>query len=161
MTNKVLDLIHNTHGEGKEKAIFVGDLIIKADKSNFYDDLNDTMKFFYKHIPLHFAYEEALINTLLKNNVLAEDEIVCMNKILQEHREMKTNFEHLNAMSLKMDRGVSRSQKEEFLAIVNETVDALIKHAQYEDQFLYPVAGQKCDGNLLSIVEKEMAKIVY
>ena len=161
MKNKTLDLVYRTHGEGKEKIVFLRDFVLKHDRTNFYENIQDTLEFFYKHIPLHFAYEEVVINALLKNNKLTRDQLSNIDRIMQEHIILKKNFEKLKEMSTKIGKRSTKEQREDFLCIVNETVEALIKHAEYEDQYLYPVAEMITDDVVLSIVEKEMSKIVY
>ena len=160
MKNKALDLVYNTHTEGKEKIVFLKEYLLKHDDSKFYDNMYDTLEFFYKHIPLHFAYEEVVINALLKRKVLTKDEVSNMNRILEEHKVLKTNFEKLKEMAAKMDKG-NKEQREDFVEIVNDTVCGLIKHAEFEDEHLFPVADIKTDDSLLSSIEKEMSRIVY
>jgi hemerythrin-like domain-containing protein len=158
---KSLELVYKTHSDGREKAIFINELILKVDKDSFYKDIQDTLKFFYKHIPLHFAYEEALIRELLKSGALSDSEASVMGKTLQEHKVLKANFEKINEMAVKMDKDFNREQKEGFLQLVTDTVGSLIKHAEYEDQFLYPIADQKTSDKLAGIIEKEISRIVY
>lgn len=159
--NKILNLIYSTHNEGKEKIVFLRDFILKHDGSCFTNDIRNTLKFFYKHIPLHFAYEEVVINALLKSNLLTKEETSSMNKILDEHIILKSNFEKLNVLSGKMYKACTKEQQEDFLCLVNKTVEDLIKHAEYEDQYFYPIANTKVNDALLSSIEKEISRIVY
>jgi len=161
MKKKVLDVVYNTHGEGKEKIIFLKDFILKHDGIDFCESIQETLEFFYKHIPLHFAYEEVVINVLLRNNKLTKDELSYTDRIMQEHISLRKNFEKLKEMSAKIGKGATKEQREDFLCMVNETVEALIKHAEYEDQYFYPSAEMKADDAMRSVIEKEISKIVY
>ena len=161
MTSKSLELVYKTHTEGKEKVVLLRDFLDKCEGTSFCENVQGTMEFFYKHIPLHFAYEEILMNALLKSNKLTEGEASCIDRIFKEHKTLKTNFEKLNKMSIEMGNKCNKEQKEDFLRLVNDTVDDLIKHAEYEDQYLYPVSELKADDVLLSAIQKEMSKIVY
>ena len=159
MTNKVLNIIYNTHNEGKEKAIFLKDLILKCDKSNLFEDVTDTLKFLYKHIPLHFAYEEVVIKELLNSPNLTKEEICSMDKILGEHEVLRVEFQKISEIAFEIEKG-NKGQKEEFLKNVIDTINALAKHAEYEDQYLFPIAGAKCSDKMLSTIEKEASRIV-
>ena len=160
MKKKVLDLIYKTHSQGVEKSIFMRDFILKHDRANFYDDIYDTLEFFYKHIPIHFAYEEVVINTLLKGNNLTKDEISLMDRILGEHKTLTMNFEKIKELAAKIEKVKNHELKEDFMEIVNETIYSLIKHAELEDERLYPLIEAKADGSLLVVVEKEISRII-
>lgn len=159
MKNPVLDLVYSTHADGREKAAFMAEYIHKHGNSDIYENTHNTLEFLYKHIPLHFTYEEIVIKALLKSGTLSVDEASNMYKILEEHIELKSNFENIKEKAAKIDKDNKR-QQDEFLAIVNETIYRLIKHAEFEDKYLFPVADEKTDNTLLGGIEKEMSKIV-
>ncbi len=155
MNNKILDLIYDTHTEGVEKTVFMQDFILKYDRANFCEDTADTLDFFYKHIPLHFAYEETVINELLKSRALTKDERACLDSILEEHKVLTASFEKIKAMAGEISKGDNKL-REQFMSLVNETIYTLIKHAEYEDKYLFPLADAKADESMLRVVEKEI-----
>ncbi len=160
MGNKALNLVYRTHNEGKEKTAFLTDFILRHDKSNFYEDIYDSLVFFYKHIPVHFIYEEVLINALLDSRSLNAEEISSMERILEEHKKLKNSFEKIKETAAKMETCKTSELKECFMDLVNDTIFALIKHAEYEDERLYPIIEAKAGESVLTAVEKEMSKIV-
>ncbi len=160
MKEKVLDIIYHKHTEGKEKTVFLKDFILKKEKGGFNEDIFSMLDFFYKHIPLHFAYEETVINELLKSKALTKDEALCLNKILSEHKMLLADFENIKETAEKSAKA-GKGQREEFMALVNEAIHALIAHADFEDKYLYPLADAKADDKVLGAVKKAISRIVY
>lgn len=160
MRKKILDIIYNTHTEGKEKLLFMKDFIPKHESSNYYEDMNDTVKFFYKHIPLHFAYEEVLINALLKSDKLNKDDISFVNRILEEHCEIRSKFEKIKEMAERNGKDPKKEMKEDFICLVHETIYTIIKHAELEDERLFPLAELKVDEAMLSEIKLGISKLV-
>ncbi len=161
MNTKALELVYKTHKDGREKAILLGDLILQVDGTGFHEDIQDTLKFFYTHIPLHFAYEEVMIRALLKSADLNDDEAAVIDKILREHQTLSSAFERINVHALKMHNGFDKAQKEDFLQLVTDTVESLIQHTEYEDRCLYPMADPKISDSLAKSIEQEMRRMVH
>jgi hemerythrin-like domain-containing protein len=160
MRYTVVELVYRTHTEGKEKAVLMRDYIANHKKPDYNEDIAGTLDFFYKHIPLHFAYEEVVIRALLKARTLTEEEAANFNKILEEHKPLLANFENLSEMAEKIDEGGIK-QKEAFFGAVNDTIYYLIKHAEFEDEYLFPVAEIKITDKLTGDIEKEISRIVF
>lgn len=160
MPNKILDLVYRTHCEGKEKTVIMTDFLIKYDRTDLCEESAETLKFFDKHIPIHFAYEELVINALLDSGKLEAGEATDMKKILDEHGILKKNFDKIQVMASDREK-IGPWNKEEFARVLNETLAALLKHAEFEDKSLFPLAERKLDENTINALEKEMLKIIY
>jgi hemerythrin-like domain-containing protein len=83
-----------------------------------------------------------------------------MHKILEEHKALLKSFMKIKEMSGKIN-SAGKKQKDGLIAVINETCYSLIKHAEFEDIHLFPLAGRIVDEELLSAIEKQMSRIVY
>jgi hemerythrin-like domain-containing protein len=162
MTEKftdVLDIVLQKHTEGKEKIVFLKDIVEKCSQDNVYEDTHELVKFFYFHIPVHFKAEEALIDIL--NNKIAKNskETKCISEILAEHEVMLDKFCRLKELA---DKFKTRNNvREEYIELMNNLCEELAAHAAKEDNILFPMAKEKLTQDDLEKLKKAVAKIVY
>jgi hemerythrin-like domain-containing protein len=155
---RIISLLYQTHSETKEKVLIMNDFLLKYDRANFYEDTSDALSFLYKHIPLHFAYEEIVINTLLKKGTLAESEKSNLGKILDEHKALLGHFNKIQVITIERDKG-GRDRREEYISEINETLALLMSHAEFEDEYLFPLAEKMIDDAEFGRIKEEISKI--
>jgi len=62
--------------------------------------------------------------------------------------------ENIKKMACRINE-VGKDGREDFKALVNETIFLLIEHAKYEDEYLFPLADAKTDENMLTTIDKK------
>jgi hemerythrin-like domain-containing protein len=160
MKESVLEIIYKTHTRGTEKALFTIDFVRKFNDENIFSKLADILQFFYKHIPIHFKYEEIVIGVLTSKYELSEKEKQLIENILSEHNLMTKNFQAIKELTAKKE-GSGDGAQEQLVELVNDTLDMLIKHAEMEDTLLYPLADAKLRDEHLELIKKEISNISF
>jgi hemerythrin-like domain-containing protein len=159
MKENALDVVYRTHTEGKEKALFTRDFVHKFSDENIFSKLQEIIEFFYRHIPVHFKYEEIVIDTLKNNFELDGNEKQLVEKILTEHDLMRNNFEKIKELTVKTKKGIA-GMREKLIELVNDTLEILIKHAEIEDKSLFPLINSKLKDEHIEIIKKQIVKVV-
>jgi len=159
MKKNVLDVICQTHTEGKEKALFAREFLEKVGEADVSLKIDEMLEFFYSHIPVHFLLEEMMMSELMKAPGLTKDDKLLMGRIADEHELIKKNFERIKEMAEKIKKG-NTSLKEPLINLVQETLEALLDHAEVEDNLLFPLANSKLEDKQLEIIKGNIDGIV-
>lgn len=158
MKKNVLDVICQTHTEGKEKALFAREFLEKVGDGDVSLKIDEMLEFFYGHIPVHFLLEEMMMSELIKVPSLTKDDKLLLGRIADEHESMKRNFEEILRMDEKIKKG-EESLRELLKKLMKETLEALLNHAELEDNLLFPLANSKLDEEQLEVIKEKIAGI--
>ena len=159
MKNKkdIIDIICQSHGEIREKLVFIKELLVVFDKDNVWKDIRDVLNFFDKNIVKHFKDEEILISVLKRDTQLQTDESEIIIQILQEHKELLEKYEDLKKIAEKFDYD-NQTIKENFVMLSHNIIEKLLSHAEYEDKNFFPFVRQKLKKKQLKEIEEMITK---
>ncbi len=153
----VIDIICQTHSQVSERVILLKDMMTKFAKEDIFDNLKEVLTFFSKHIPIHFAYEEIMIDELKTTN-LKQNEHNMIDEILNEHKKLIKVFGKMSGLIEGIEK-VNSNLKEDFIELVNDLLEMLPKHAKKEDRLLFPVAQRKLNNKQKEEIELKISKI--
>ena len=152
----VIDMISQTHFQVSEKAILLDDMVTIFAKADILDNLEKLLPFFTKQIPIHFAYEEIMIDELKTTN-LNQHEHNMIDEILNEHNKLANKFDKMSGLIEKTEK-VNSNLKEEFIELVNDLIEMLPKHAEKEDRLLFPLAQRKLNNKQKEGIELKISR---
>ncbi|MCK5686442.1 hemerythrin domain-containing protein [bacterium] len=134
--NTIKDNFIEAHFEAKEYlAIFKNILPLMA-KEYDLKKFNDLIKFFHEHIIPHFNEEENFFQTLLNDNP-KQKILSIIIKIQKEHIEILAMFELFSEKIKTVDN--SKGSEIDLTHSCITLIDAILKHADYEDKNLAPL----------------------
>jgi len=158
MKKSVLNYILGFHTEYKEKALLMIDFEKVFSNTGIISKLQDIIRFFHEHIPVHFKYEEIAMDVFRQGSVLAANEEQLITRILNEHQLIRKQFTLLNDLSENIKNG-RQEMKGQLAELIKDTFKMLFDHAELEEVSLFPLLDAKLTEEQLRIIQKEMSQI--
>ena len=160
MENKkdIIDIIYSEHTSGHEKLEVIKDTFDAVFNSKH--SLNKVHKYlalFNKHIEDHFKKEELMIKIMKKECALSEEETSLIHDILKEHNMLLKKFNFLSEAAGVGDVN-KRKEKKILFRLINDLTESIMKHAEKEDDCLYPIVREKLDPEHLQQLESLINK---
>ena len=153
----LVSMLCDTHETVKEKVAMWLKLIPAIERFDTWRKIDGLISFLSECAVKHFEDEEILIDVIKKYIDLSVEEQQMMSKFLEEHEILLTKLEKLKETASKYDPE-NRKIVDEFTETSHQIINELLKHAEEEDEKLFPLAREKLTAEHLKIFEKKLEK---
>jgi hemerythrin-like domain-containing protein len=96
-----------------------------------------------------------MIDVIKQNIKLSGEESHIIDTVLNAHKKLRENFSSLSILLKEYTH--NNNQKENIIELINDSIEFLMNHAEYEDNTLYKLARDKVNDNLKKLIENKIS----
>lgn len=153
----LVSMLCDTHETVKEKVAMWLKLIPAIERFETWRKIDGLISFLSECAVKHFEDEEILIDVIKKHVNLTVEEQQMMSKFLREHEILLAKLEKLKEIASKCNPE-DRKIVDEFTENSHQIINELLKHAEEEDEKLFPLARERLSAEHLKIFEEQLEK---
>jgi hemerythrin-like domain-containing protein len=127
-------------------------------KRDVWTDVEGIMHFFSTSVVSHFLKENIIFNALINKSDIGTDKLKALKEIFKEHDELIAEFAKLKETAGKIVQG-DDDLAGDFIKNCNKTIWTLLKHAQVEDELIFPEISARFSDADFKVLEAELLKL--
>ena len=142
--NALVKLVYQMHENIKENLVILNDALNFVKTDGFWKAKEEIFSFFNDHLVVHFRNEEIIFDVAKRHNQMEDKEYQMIEEVVGEHKVLLARYGQLKYI-ISNDTLTAEDKKNKFIDEFRSIIKVVVKHAEKEDNMLFPILERYMD----------------